>query len=189
MKVVGLTGSMGMGKSTVSGMIRNLSIPLWDADASVHATYGDPAFLKALQGAFPRLMTLDRPGVAAALVDDPGRLNDVVDLLRPYVLAQRDAFLAAHAAADLVVLDIPLLFENGLETTVDVVVVVDCSEELQRARVMARPGMTAEKFALLAARQMPNAEKLARADFIIPTGTSLDNTRAAVERMVAELLT
>ena len=192
-KTLGLTGSIGMGKSTVAGMLRDLGVPVFDADAAVHALQGpDGALLPRIEAAFPGSTGprgVDRPKLGAMVFGDPARLAQLEAIVHPAVAEIRRTFLRDHADRPLVVLDIPLLFEKGGAPGIDAVAVVSAPAEVQRARVLARPGMTEDKFAQILALQVPDAEKRARADFVLDTGTDLATTRAEVERLVREFAT
>ncbi|MCL4671550.1 MAG: dephospho-CoA kinase [Sphingomonadaceae bacterium] len=189
--IIGLTGSIGMGKSTVAAMFEERGVPVFDADAEVHRLQGPGgALLPAIEAAFPGTTGpdgVDRPALGAQVFGDDAALARLEAIVHPAVAAARQAFLIEHAGQPLVVFDIPLLFEKGGAAQVDRVVVVSAPAEVQRARVLARPGMTAEKFAQILARQVPDADKRARADHIVDTGTSLAATRAAVGALVEEL--
>lgn len=186
MKVLGLTGSIGMGKSTTAGLFAEAGCPVWDADAAVHRLYGPGgAAVAPVAAAFPGVEVdgaIDRPRLAAALAADPGGFARLERIVHPLVAADRAAALAGAAAmgASVAVADIPLLFETGAEGQVDAVVVVTAPPEVQAERVLARPGMTPERFAALLARQTPDAEKRRRADFVVDTGQGLAAARAAV---------
>ncbi len=186
MKVLGLTGSIGMGKSTTAGLFAEAGCPVWDADAAVHRLYGPGgAAVAPVAAAFPGVEAdgaIDRPRLAAALAADPEGFARLERIVHPLVAADRAAALAGAAAmgASVAVADIPLLFETGAEGQVDAVVVVTAPAEVQAERVLARPGMTPERFAALLARQTPDAEKRRRADFVIDTGQGLAAARAAV---------
>ena len=190
---LGLTGSIGMGKSTTGRMFTELGHPLWDADAAVHRLYAaGGAGVGPVSAAFPGALrdgAIDRAPLKAALAADPGALKRLEAIVHPLVGADRVAFIAnaRQNGARIVVLDIPLLFETGAETHMDGVAVVSTDAETQRKRVMARPGMTAQTFAMILSRQMPDTEKRARADWVIPTDT-LDGARAAVTAICAEIL-
>jgi len=192
-KVLGLTGSIGMGKSTVAGMLRDLDVPVFDADATVHALQRpDGALLAQIEAVFPGSTGprgVDRPKLGAMVFGDPARLAQLEAIVHPAVAEIRRTFLRDHADRPLVVLDIPLLFEKGGAPGIDAIAVVSAPAEVQRARVLARPGMTEDKFAQILALQVPDAEKRARADFVIDTGTDLATTRAEVERLVREFAT
>ena len=186
---VGLTGSIGMGKSTVAAMLRALGVPVFDADGEVHRLQGPGgALLTAIEAAFPgttRSVGVDRAQLGARVFDDPPALARLEAIVHPAVAEARTAFVARHADAPLVVFDIPLLFERGSESTLDAVWVVSAPGDVQRARVLARPGMTPDKLAAVMARQLPDAEKRTRATHVIDTGGSLEATRARVARLVA----
>ena len=187
--VLGLTGSIGMGKSTVAAMFAEAGVPVFDADAAVHALQGPAGrIVAAIEARFPDTtgaQGVNRTALGEAVFGDPGALAALEAIVHPAVAEERAAFLAAHAAAPLVVLDVPLLFEAGGWQSVDRIAVVSAPEEVQRARVLARPGMTEERLTAILAKQMPDAEKRARADYVIPTGGSLDETRAAVAHVIA----
>ncbi|MGK6318786.1 dephospho-CoA kinase [Sphingomonas sp. DT-204] len=189
---LGLTGSIGMGKSTVAAMFADEGVPVFDADAVVHRLQGPGGrILSAIETRFPGTTGpagVDRPALGAAVFGRPDELKALEAIMHPAVREERAAFLADHADAPLVVLDIPLLFETHGETEVDKIAVVSAPPEVQRDRVLARPGMTAERYAAILAKQMPDAEKRARADFVIPTGGPLDETRTAVRRLIACLM-
>jgi len=184
---LGLTGSIGMGKSTTAAMFAEAGIPVWDADAAVHRLYapGQPA-ARAIAHAFPDAIDAEgavhRPRLRDLIQADPGVLDRLDALVHPLVAADRAAFLADQAAAPIVLLDIPLLFETGLERDCDAVVVVSAPPEIQRRRVRAR-GLTEAEFRSLLARQLPDAEKRLRADYLITT-TSLAAARAAVKAVL-----
>lgn len=187
---LGLTGSIGMGKTTLAGFFREAGVPVWDADATVHALYAPGgAALKPVAALCPECVGesgVDRAALARWLAQKPGGLARLEAAVHPLVAANRRAFLAAQAQAPLVVLDIPLLYETGAEAECDGVLLVTAPPEVQRARVLARPGMTEARFAQLLARQMPDAEKRRRADFIIESG-SLDQARADVHHLIAQI--
>jgi len=189
--VLGLTGSIGMGKSAVAQMFAALGVPVFDADAEVRRMQGPGgALLAPIEARFPGVIGpegVDRPALAAAVFDNPAELARLEAIVHPAVRAAREAFLVEHGGAPLVVFDIPLLFEKGRVNDVDAVLVVSAPAEVQRERVLARPGMTAERFAQILALQLPDAEKRARADYLIDTGCSLDETRAAVQALVERL--
>mgnify|MGYP000116612175 CR=1 FL=1 len=190
--ILGLTGSIGMGKSAVAAMFYGLGVPVFDADAAVHQLQGPQgALLPQIEAAFPGTtgpQGVDRGKLGAAVFGDRDALARLEAIVHPAVAAMRRQFLADNAAQPLVVFDIPLLFEKGGAEQVDAVVVVSASAEAQRARVLARPGMTVEKFEKILALQVPDADKRARADFVIDTGTSLAETRHEVQRLVHEIL-
>ena len=189
MIVLGLTGSIGMGKSTVAAMFAGEGVPVFDADAVVHRLQGPSGSLVAeIESRFPGTTGpdgVDRGALAERVLGEREALQNLEGLIHPAVAHERQAFLAAHADAPLVVLDIPLLFEAGGWQEVDKIAVVSAPAGVQRARVLARPGMTAEKLEAILARQLPDAEKRARADFVIPTGGPRAETRRAVRRILA----
>jgi dephospho-CoA kinase len=190
--ILGLTGSIGMGKSATAAMFADRGVPVHDADAAVHALYGPGgAAAAAIGSAFPGVRDaaggVDRVRLREAVLDAPERMAALEAIVHPLVRAASTAFLARHAGAALVVLDIPLLYETGGEARCDAVAVVSAPPEVQRARVLARPGMTEAAFAAILAKQMPDAEKRARADFIIDTSRGFPAAEAAVARIVARL--
>ncbi|MBW8883071.1 MAG: dephospho-CoA kinase [Asticcacaulis sp.] len=187
---LGLTGSIGMGKSTIAAMFRDEGVPVWDADEAVHRLYAtSPVVKHRLTEAFGDVVTdgqVDRAKLSAALKTvDHGfdRLNAIV---HPMVVEDRKGFMEAaeRRHAGLMVADIPLLYETGADAWLDYVLVVSAPADVQKARVMARPGMTEEKFTAILARQMPDMEKRQRADFVIDTAQSLDACRAEVRKLV-----
>lgn len=189
--ILGLTGSIGMGKSTVAQMLRELGVPVFDADAAVHELQGpEGALLPAIEAAFPGTtgpQGVDRPKLGAAVFGDREKLARLEAIVHPAVAAMRRDFLSNNADQPLVVFDIPLLYEKGGAEGLDAVAVVSAPAEMQRERVLARPGMTVEKFEQILSLQVPDAEKRRRADFVIDTGGSLDATREQVARIVAAL--
>ena len=186
---LGLTGSIGMGKSTVAKMFAEEGVPVFDADAAVHRLQGpEGALVAEIESRFPGTTGpegVDRGALAERVLGEREALQNLEALIHPAVAKEREAFLAAHAGAPLVLLDVPLLFEAGGWRDVDRIAVVSAPAAVQRERVLARPGMTAEKLDRILARQLPDEEKRARADFVIDTGTSLEETRRAVRRIVA----
>ena len=190
--ILGLTGSIGMGKSAVAAMFRGLGVPVFEADAAVHELQGPGgACVAAIERAFPRTTGpagVDRQKLGAAVFGDPAALKQLEAIVHPEVAELRRAFLADNAAAALIVFDIPLLFEKTGQHGLDAVVVVSAPAAVQRARVLARPGMTPEKFAQILQLQVPDADKRARADHVIDTGAALSETRAAVQRLVHLLI-
>lgn len=189
--IIGLTGSIGMGKSTVGAMFERLGVPVFDADAEVRAMQGPGgALLGAIEREFPGstgAQGVDREKLGAKVFDDKEALARLEAIVHPAVAAGRQAFLIEHSGAPMVVFDIPLLFEKGGDRQVDKVVVVSAPAEVQRARVLARPGMTPEKFARILALQVPDAEKRVRADHVIDTGGALEETARAVADLVSLL--
>lgn len=187
---LGLTGSIGMGKSTTAQMFADEGVPVWDADAAVHRLYapGGAAALalgEALPGSLDAAGGVDRAALKAMIAADPAVLDRLNAIVHPLVAADRAAFLAT-ATADIVLLDIPLLYESGLEKGCDAVAVVTAPPEIQRARVLARETMTPAMFETILARQMPDAEKRARADYVIETLT-LEAARASVKDVLADI--
>jgi dephospho-CoA kinase len=189
--ILGLTGSIGMGKSAVAAMFRGVGVPVFDADAAVHELQGPGgALLGAIEAEFPGTTGpggVDRQKLGAAVFGDPVALQRLEGIVHPAVADMRRRFLDDHAGAPLIVFDIPLLYEKGSEGSVDAVAVVSAPAEVQRERVLARPGMSEEKFARILALQVPDAEKRARADHVIDTGTSLAETRHAVAALARKL--
>ena len=189
MITLGLTGSIGMGKSTVAAMFEDLGVPVFDADAAVHRLQGKGGRLvAAIEAMFPDTTGpkgVDRTLLGEAVLTDSHALKQLEALVHPAVGEERATFIALHKDAPLVVFDVPLLFETGGESRVDKVAVVSAPAEIQRARVLARPGMTEARLDAILARQMPDAEKRARADFVIPTGGTVSETRAVVAAIVA----
>ena len=189
MLVLGLTGSIGMGKSTVARMFAEEGVPVFDADAAVHKLQGpEGALVAEIETLFPGTTGVggvDRSALAERVLAEPTALKRLEALVHPAVARAREAFLAAHADAPLVVLDIPLLFEKGGAELVDRIAVVSADPEVQRVRTLGRAGMTPEKFLRILGHQMPDAEKRARADFVIPTDCSFDETRASVRHILA----
>lgn len=188
--LLGLTGSIGMGKSTTAAMFRELGHPVWDADEAVHRLYGPGgAAVVPVAAAFPAALrdgAIDRGALKEALAAEPDALARLEEVVHPLVAADRDAFVDAHRSAPLVVLDIPLLFESRARPRLDGIAVVSADGETQRARVLARPGMTPQMLEMILARQLPDAEKRAQADWVIPTDT-LETARAAVAAIVKEI--
>ena len=194
MIVLGLTGSIGMGKSTTAQMFADEGVVVWDADAAVHRLYGPGgAAVAPLSQAFPGVVVdgaVDRPRLAEALGRDEAAFQRLVAIVHPLVAADRAEALkaAAEGGAGLALVDIPLLFETGGDAFVDAVAVVTADAEVQAQRVLARPGMTRERFDAILARQTPDAEKRARADFLIDTGRGLEAARDQVRAVVAKIL-
>ena len=190
MITIGLTGSIGMGKSTIAAMFEALGVPVFDADAAVRRLQGpEGRLLAAIEAEFAGTTGpagVDRAALSQVL-HDPDALKRLEAIVHPAVGEERATFLAKHATAPVVVFDVPLLFETGGDKKVDVTVVVSAPADMQRQRVLSRDGMTPEKLDAILARQMPDAEKRARADHIIDTGVSLDETRAQVVALVEGL--
>ena len=181
-----------MGKSTVAAMFADEGVPVFDADAAVHRLQGPGgALVGAIEAEFPGTTSpngVDRSALAARVLRDSAAMARLEALVHPAVAVARAAFIAQHHAAPLLLFDVPLLFETGGDAQVDKVVVVSASPAVQRARVLARPGQSIEKFEAIVGRQLPDAQKRARADFIIPTDVPLDETRDAVRALIACLL-
>lgn len=192
MIVLGLTGSIGMGKSTVAKMFADEGVPVFDADSAVHRLQGsEGALVEAIEAHFPGTTGpggVNRGALAERVLGEPEALRRLEALIHPAVASEREAFLADHDSAPLVVLDIPLLFEAGGFEQVDKVVVVSAPAEVQRERVLARPGMSPEKLERILARQLPDEQKRAGADFVIATGGPKGDTRRAVRRILACLV-
>jgi dephospho-CoA kinase len=195
MKLVALTGSIGMGKSTALAMFKMLGARVWDADAAVHRIYAQGgAAIEPLRVIFPNCITpqgsVNRDALSKIVLNKTQKLKQLEAVVHPLVGLDRASFLKAAQAsgAQIAILDIPLLFETNGQAHVDAVVVVTCEAQCQRVRVLARPGMTVEKFEAILARQTPDAIKRAKADFIITTDISLDETRKQVETIYAALL-
>ncbi|MEZ5777083.1 MAG: dephospho-CoA kinase [Paracoccaceae bacterium] len=190
--LLGLTGSIGMGKSTTAAMFAEEGIPVWDADAAVHRLYSSGgAGTSAIAKLNPEAISegaVDRGKLKAWIAGDAGRLREVEAVVHPLVAADRAEFVArAQAAGEgLVVLDIPLLFETGADRGMDATLVVTAPAEVQRSRVLSRPGMTESQLEVILARQMPDAEKQSRATYVIETVT-LDAARQAVRQIVARI--
>ncbi len=189
--VLGLTGSIGMGKSATARMFRRLGAPVHDADAVVHELYRGAA-APLIEAAFPGTASqgqVDRAALSRAVLGDPGRLKQLEGIVHPLVRARRNEFLAEATAAPaaVAVLDIPLLLETGGDADCDAVLVVTAPPEVQRARVLARAGMTADKLAAILAQQMPDAEKRRRAHFLVDTGRGFAAAEAQVRDIVRAL--
>lgn len=192
MIVLGLTGSIGMGKTTTAAMFAEMGVPVLSADDIVHRLYRGAA-VPAIATAFPGTVqdgAVDRDLLAKAVVDDPGALTRLEGIVHPLVQAEEDHFLRAQEkrGAPIVLLDIPLLLETGGEARVDRIVVVTADAEEQRERVMARPGMTEERFEALLARQIPDAQKRERADYVIDTGKGLESARSEARAILDDLV-
>jgi dephospho-CoA kinase len=191
MIVLGLTGSLGMGKSTTAQLFADEGVPVFDADAAVHRLYQGAA-APLIEQAFPGTTAggrVDRARLAERVVGNAEALNKLESIVHPLVRAAQKEFLAAAArtGAAVAVLDIPLLFETGGEQRVDKVVVVSAPEAVQRERVLARPGMTEEKFAAMIRRQMPDSERRRRADFVVDTGHGIEPAREQVRAILHAL--
>ncbi|WP_453961171.1 dephospho-CoA kinase [Bradyrhizobium japonicum] len=192
MRILGLTGSIGMGKSTTAKLFAEAGVPVYDADAAVHQLYEGEA-APAIEAAFPGTTAngkVDRPKLSARVVHDPAAIKQLEQIVHPMLGASRQKFFAdAEAAkAPVVVLDIPLLFETGGEKRVDAVVVVSTSPELQRKRVLGRGTMDEAKLDAIIAKQTPDAEKRKRADFVVDTSHGLEPVRAQITHILAEVV-
>lgn len=192
MIILGLTGSIGMGKSTTAQMFRDAGVPVHDSDEAVHRLYAGSA-APLIEARFPGTVVdgvVDRDRLGKQVIGQPEAMRDLEKIIHPLVRADADAFLEASKAAGaaFAVMDIPLLFETKGEGRVDKIAVVSASADVQRERVLARPGMTSEKFEAILARQVPDAEKRARADFIIDTGHGLDVARRDVQAIITHLM-
>jgi dephospho-CoA kinase len=192
MLIVGLTGSLGMGKTTAAAHLRKLGLPVFDADAEVHRLYSTSA-VPLIEAAFPgatRDGEVDRKALAAALLAAPERFAELEGIVHPLVRASERVFLQGEAASGsaITVLEIPLLFETGADRNVDATIVVSAPAEAQRQRLLAR-GRDAQKLDSLLARQMPDAEKRARADFVVDTGGGVEASNGALEAIIGELRT
>jgi dephospho-CoA kinase len=189
---LGLTGSIGMGKSTAARLFGEEGVPVFDADAAVHRLQGpEGALVAEIERRFPGTTGPEgvvRGALAERVLGEPEALMMLESLVHPAVAREREAFLAANREAPVVVLDIPLLFEASGWSEVDKIVVVSAPPEMQRERVLSRPGMTEEKLERILARQMPDSEKRARADFVISTAGPIEETRQAVRRILACLI-
>jgi dephospho-CoA kinase len=193
MFVLGLTGSLGMGKSTTAKFFAEEGVPLHDADAEVHRLYERDA-TPLIEAAFPGTTVggkVDRDKLAQRVLGDPVAIRKLEGIVHPLVRRAEEHFLAqaARKGASIVVLDIPLLFETGADRRCDAVVVVSAPADVQRARVFGRPGMTEEKFDAILVKQMPDAEKRARADFLVDTSTGFGAARAQVREILARAAT
>ncbi len=191
MFVIGLTGSIGMGKSTTAKMFEAEGIPVNDADAVVHELYAAEA-VAPIEAAFPGTTTegkVDRVKLAAHLAAYPADFKTLEAIVHPLVRDKELRFRreAEEEGFDIILLDIPLLFETGGEGRVDAIVVVSCAADIQRARVLARPGMTVDKFEMILSRQMPDSEKRSRADYVVDTGEGLEQARAQVRAIIADI--
>jgi dephospho-CoA kinase len=190
MIVLGLTGSIGMGKSTTAALFAEAGVPVYDADAAVHRLYEGEA-VPAIEAAFPGTTAdgkVDRVRLSARVVHDAAAMKQLEEIVHPMLGASRQKFLhdAEQSGATVAVIDIPLLFETGGEKRVDAVVVVTTTPEIQRRRILARPNMTEEKLQAILARQLPDAEKRKRAHFVVDTSHGLDPVRARIRDILTE---
>lgn len=190
MLILGLTGSIGMGKSTTAKLFTEAGVPVYDADATVHSLY-EGAAAPAIEAAFPGTTVdgkVDRTRLSARVVHDAAAMKQLEGIVHPMLGASRQKFLedAERSGAPVVVVDVPLLFETGGEKRVDAVVVVTTTPEIQRERILARDNMTAEKLDAISARQLPDAEKRRRADFVVDTSHGLDPVRASIRDILEQ---
>ena len=189
MMTLALTGSIGMGKSTVAAMFAEAGIPTFDADAAVRALQGPGGRLvPQIESRFPgttRDGAVDREALSSAVLGDPDELAALEAIVHPAVHHERTRFIVENGDAPALLFDIPLLFETGGDAAFDKIIVVSATSELQQERVLARPGMSTEKFEQILARQMPDSEKRKRADFVVDTSGSLEETRAQVDAILA----
>jgi dephospho-CoA kinase len=191
MLILGLTGSIGMGKSTTAKLFAEAGVPVYDADATVHKIYQGEA-ASAIEAAFPGTTVdgkVDRNKLSARVVHDPAAMKQLEQIVHPMLGASREKFLddAERSGAPVAVVDVPLLFETGGEKRVDAVVVVTTSPEVQRERILARDNMTGEKLDAILARQLPDVEKRERADFVVDTSHGLDPVRAQIRDILREV--
>jgi dephospho-CoA kinase len=196
MMVVALTGSIGMGKSTTSAMFKDLGVPIWDADGAVHRLYAPGGSgVGPVSMAFPEALTsdgtIDREALSKSVLHAPDKLKQLEAIVHPLVGQDRAGFLSdvRETKAFYAIVDVPLLFETGGDKYVDRIIVVSCHSDLQRQRVLARSGMSEAKFEAILARQTPDSEKRARADYLIITDISLDDTREQVAKVHNQILT
>jgi dephospho-CoA kinase len=190
MIILGLTGSIGMGKSTTAKLFVEVGVPVYDADATVHSLYEGEA-APAIEAAFPGSTVdgkVDRTRLSAQVVHDPAAMRRLEQIVHPMLGASRQKFLedAERSGAPVAVVDVPLLFETGGEKRVDAVVVVTTTPDIQRERILARDNMTAEKLDAILARQLPDAEKRKRADFVVDTSHGLDPVRVRIRDILVE---
>jgi len=191
MIVIGLTGSIGMGKTTTARLFAEEGVPVCDSDALVHELYQTDA-VAPIAAVFPETVRegkVDRAILSQMLRENPAQFSVLENIVHPLVRARQDAFILEQRAKGMAValLDIPLLFETKAETRVDVVVVVSCAPDIQRERVLSRPGMTEAKFAMILARQMPDEDKRRKADFVIDTGRGIEDAKAQVRSVLQAL--
>lgn len=191
MRVLGLTGSIGMGKSTTAKLFAELGVPVYDADATVHMIYENEA-APAVEAAFPGTTTdgrVDRQKLSAKVIHDPAAMKRLEAIVHPMLRAHHRAFLeeAERSGAAVAVVDVPLLYETGGDARVDAVVVVTTTEDIQRERILSRAEMTPEKLDAILARQVPDAEKRRRADFVVDTSHGLEPVRARIRDILREV--
>lgn len=191
MRIIGLTGSIGMGKSTTAKLFAEAGVPVYDADATVHKVYEGEA-APAIEAAFPGTTVngkVDRPKLSARVVHDPEAIRQLEAIVHPMLRSYHQKFIreAETSGAPVVVMDVPLLFETGGDKRVDAVVVVTTSPQLQRERILARGTMTSEALDSILARQMPDSEKRRRADFVVDTSHGLDPVRAQIRDILDQV--
>jgi dephospho-CoA kinase len=189
--IIGLTGSIGTGKSTTAGMFREASIPVHDSDRAVHTLYNGPTS-KFVEDAFPGVLSagkVDRAKLASKVFNDPEALRRLEGIIHPLVALDRDAFIERQTRLDqpIIVLDIPLLFELGLNANVDLLIVTTVAAEIQRERVLARPGMTMERYNSILGKQVPNSEKCRRAHAIVDTSFGMEQAQSQVEAILRSI--
>ena len=188
--MIGLTGSIGMGKTETAKLFAEQGVPVHDADAAIHRLYArGGAGVAKIAAVFPGAVkdgAVDRGALSALVTGDPQKIARLESLMHPLVVADQAQFLR-ETKADIVLLDIPLLFESGADKNLDAIVVASAPSEIQRARVLARPGMTEEKFSALHARQMPDAQKRAQAHYVVMTDKGLDHAREQVKMILADV--
>lgn len=194
MIILGLTGSIGMGKSTTAGFFADAGIAVYNADEAIHELYKSEPVIQWFKQNFPKCLTdgqIDREKLSQEIIADPEKLELLEKYIHPLVREKEKAFVKKHRdkGDKLVVLDIPLLFEKGPEGRVDKIVVVSAPKSIQRQRVLARPGWSDKKFDHILSRQIPDREKRKRADFVIETGQGLDHAKAEVELLIQQLTT
>ena len=193
MRIIGLTGSIGMGKSTTAAMFREAGVPVYDADAAVHELYkAGGAAVGPVEAAFPGVVrdgAVDRELLRQRVLGDPEALKKLNAVVHPIVAADRIGFFErkGEAGADIVIMDVPLIYETGGEKNLEAVIVVTAPADVQRQRVLARPGMTAERLDAILAQQVPDAEKRARADYVVDTSQGLEAARAQVKEILKSL--
>lgn len=194
MKKIGLTGGIGMGKSTTAALFAEAGVPVWDADRAVHRLYAPNGaavapILERFPGAGGPKGGVNRAMLAEQVLGDPEALKDLEAIVHPLVELDQAAFMQHHMdeGADFIVFDVPLLLETGDSSTLDIIVVCSAPEEVRKARVMERPGMTEENYNAIVSRQMPNSEKIKHADYVVPTGEGIDMARDVVHGILADL--
>ncbi len=192
MLIIGLTGSIGMGKSTAAERFRYHGIPVFDSDREVHKLYSEPDFVAKIEAEFPSAIvdgTVDRSKLSELVIGHARSIKRLEEIVHPAVRAAQGAFImeAHDNGADMVVLEIPLLFETEADARVDVVIVVSAPADIQKERVLQRPGMTEEKFASILAKQVPDSEKRKRADFVVDTSGKISETQDTLDKLIESL--